>query len=225
MDARRHEPVGRVVTTEAPAKYHYHELKKLLGDYEPTANMPCWRCDEPEGLEITFRLCLLAGAAWPKLPPGTMPATDALLAPAPATRVEPAEPGVEPTDTLSDLFSLRDYVISEATIMAAAIKAAGGLRTLARKLGVRQEAIEQWQRVPVERLQAVAKATGLPQHVLRPDLFDVGEPLLRYTKEEEDEMWKWSHARQLWLPLPYPPGFLPKHCCANRPRLTLVGSK
>jgi hypothetical protein len=160
-----------------------------------------------------------------------MPVMDALFAPAP--EVEPAAPGVElaapevePIDPLSDLFILRDYVIGEDKVMAATIKAAGGLRALARKLGVRQEAIEQWKRIPVERLQVVAKITGLPQHVLRPDLFDVSEPQSYYaTKEEADEVWKWRYAWQLWLPLPYPPGFLPAHCCARRPQLALVVSK
>jgi hypothetical protein len=150
-----------------------------------------------------------------------MPKLDALFASEPA--VEPVGPSPE-SGPLEGRFMLRDYVISADTIMAAAIKAAGGFRALPHKLGIRREAIEQWKYIPAERLHAVAQATGLPQHVLRPDLFDVGDAQFYWTKEEEDEVWKWSHAWQLWLPLPYPAGFLPRHCCARRPRLTLVGA-
>jgi hypothetical protein len=205
-----------------PAEYYFHELKKLLGEYKPTANMPCFRCDAPEAMEIRFAFAKFGAAAHDRLPRGTMPKLDAIFAPEPAPEVEPAEslPALEPEDPY---LILRDYVLHEDKLMAAAIKAAGGLRALSRALGIRREIIAQWQRVPAELLQVVAKVTGLPQHVLRPDLFDVSAPQSYYgTKEEEDETWKWSHAWQLWLPLPYPPGFLPAGCCANRPHLTLV---
>jgi len=79
---------------------------------------------------------------------------------------------------------LRDYVIAEDKIMAAAIKAAGGLRVLARKLDVHPAVIEEWKRIPVARLPAIARITGLPQHVLRPDLFDVGAPQSYYGTKE-----------------------------------------
>lgn len=42
---------------------------------------------------------------------------------------------------------------------------------LARQLGISRGAIAQWDRVPAERLGEVAKATGLPPEVIRPDLF------------------------------------------------------
>jgi hypothetical protein len=214
-----------------PAEYHFHELKRLLGEYKPKADMPCFRCDEPEGAEICFALVQFAAAAYDRLPPGTMPKLNALLAPEPAPASPPslvAEPLAEPPSLRDEnLFMLRDYVLSGDTIKAAAIKAAGGVRSLARGLGIRHEAIEQWECIPAERLQAIATISGWPQHVLRPDLFPgVDEPQSYWhTKEEEDEAWNWSHARQLWLPLPYPPGFLPAHCCARRPRLALVVSK
>ena len=206
--------------SDLPAEYRYHELKKLLGDYAPKASMPCFQCDEPEALDIRFAFAKFAAAAHDRLPSGTMPKMDALFVPEPEPEVAPAEPASDPAP---EYFFLRDYVLSPERIMAAAIKAAGGLRMLARKLGIRPEVIEQWKYIPVERLQAVVKATGWPQHVLRPDLFPgVGDPQSYWTKEEEDEIWKWSHAWQLWLPLPYPSGFLPQGCCARRPRLTLV---
>jgi hypothetical protein len=148
---------------------------------------------------------------------------DALFAPEPEPEPEPkSEPETPFMLRDENLFMLRDYVLSGEKLVAAAIKAAGGIRLLARKLGIRPESIEQWRYIPDERLQAVANITGLPQHVLRPDLFDVSAPQFYCTEEEADEIWKWSHAWQLWLPLPYPPGFLPACCCARRPRLTLV---
>ena len=205
-----------------PAEYYFHELKKLFGEYELRAEMPCFHCHEPEAAEICFAFAKFGAAAHDRLPRGTMPKLDALFAPEPVQSEPeaPEPPGPEPEDPY--LF-LRDYVLHEDKLIAAAIKAAGGLRALSRELGIRREIIEQWKRVPAELSQVVAKVTGLPQHLLRPDLFDVSAPQSYYgTKEEEDETWKWSHAWQLWLPLPYPPGFLPACCCANRSRLTLV---
>jgi hypothetical protein len=64
-----------------PAEYHFHELKKLFGEYKPKADMPCFQCDQPEAWDIRFAFVEFVCAARPKLPPGTMPATDALLAP------------------------------------------------------------------------------------------------------------------------------------------------
>jgi len=214
--------------TGLPAKYFWHELDKLFGEYRPTAHLPCFHCDEPEAFEIRFAFAEFGAAAHDELPSGTMPTLDRLFPVAESQPLPDPSPANDAAhDLVSDnLFMLRDYVLSGDTLKAAAIKAAGGIRALARKLGVRCEAIEQWPCVPAERLQAIAKITGLPQHVLRPDLFDVSAPQSYYaTKEEEDEAWKWSHAWQLWLLLPYPPGFLPAHCCARRPRLALVANK
>jgi DNA-binding transcriptional regulator YdaS (Cro superfamily) len=196
--------------TALPAEYHFHELKKLLGEYKPKPDMPCWHCDEPEAAEICFAFANFVCAARPRLPRGPTPTLDAIA--------DLAEPLPESPPTLAD------DVLSGDRIKAAAIKAAGGIRSLARRLGIRPEAIEQWTCIPAERLQAVATISGWPQHVLRPDLFPgVDEPQSYWrTKEEEDEAWLWSHTRQLWLPLPYPPGFLPARCCARRPQLTLV---
>lgn len=51
--------------------------------------------------------------------------------------------------------------------------AAGGPSALARKLGgkITPQAVGQWSRIPAERVQAVAAASGIPPHELRPDLF------------------------------------------------------
>jgi TorA maturation chaperone TorD len=53
-----------------------------------------------------------------------------------------------------------------------AISAAGGVRALARVLGVSQPAVSAWRRIPADRVGAVAAATGLSRAELRADLFD-----------------------------------------------------
>ena len=53
-----------------------------------------------------------------------------------------------------------------------AIRAAGGVGALARKIGIAQPSVSNWNRVPAERLVAVEAATGVHRTVLRPDLFD-----------------------------------------------------
>lgn len=59
--------------------------------------------------------------------------------------------------------------------VAEAVKGAGGVAALARKLGISQPAISQWDRVPVERVKAVSEITGMSPHQLRPDIFGIGE--------------------------------------------------
>lgn len=53
-----------------------------------------------------------------------------------------------------------------------AIEAAGGVRALARGLGISQPAISGWKRIPSDRVVAVENATGVPRAQLRPDLYD-----------------------------------------------------
>ena len=52
-----------------------------------------------------------------------------------------------------------------------AIDAAGGVRPLARALGVSQPAISNWKRVPADRVIAVEGVTGITRAALRPDLY------------------------------------------------------
>lgn len=52
-----------------------------------------------------------------------------------------------------------------------AIAQAGGVRALARTLGISQPAISTWKRVPAERVAQVEAATGVDRSVLRPDLY------------------------------------------------------
>lgn len=52
-----------------------------------------------------------------------------------------------------------------------AIATAGGLRALARALGITHQSIAQWDKIPAERVPEVERVTGVPRGVLRPDLF------------------------------------------------------
>jgi TorA maturation chaperone TorD len=55
-----------------------------------------------------------------------------------------------------------------------AIRAAGGITELARRIGISQPSVSNWSRVPAERVLSVEAATGVARAVLRPDLY--GEP-------------------------------------------------
>jgi TorA maturation chaperone TorD len=52
-----------------------------------------------------------------------------------------------------------------------AIRAAGGVAALARKIGIAQPSVSNWARVPAERILAVEAATGVGRAALRPDLY------------------------------------------------------
>jgi len=52
-----------------------------------------------------------------------------------------------------------------------ALEKAGGVRALARALGISHTAILQWRRVPYERLLEVEKITGIRRETLRPELY------------------------------------------------------
>jgi TorA maturation chaperone TorD len=52
-----------------------------------------------------------------------------------------------------------------------AIRTAGGVTELARRIGVSQPSVSNWTRVPSERVVSVEAATGVPRQVLRPDLY------------------------------------------------------
>src|SRR6516164_8780681 len=60
---------------------------------------------------------------------------------------------------------MRDRGLDEA------IRAVGGVSELARRIGIAQPSVSNWDRVPVERVAAVEAATGIERAVLRPDLF------------------------------------------------------
>jgi TorA maturation chaperone TorD len=54
-----------------------------------------------------------------------------------------------------------------------AIQTAGGVRALARALGVSQPAVSMWKRIPAERVADIEAVTGIPRAKLRPDLFSM----------------------------------------------------
>jgi TorA maturation chaperone TorD len=61
---------------------------------------------------------------------------------------------------------MRDQGLQEA------IRAVGGVSELARRIGISQPSVTNWDRVPAERVLSVEAATGVARTVLRPDLFD-----------------------------------------------------
>jgi TorA maturation chaperone TorD len=52
-----------------------------------------------------------------------------------------------------------------------AIEAAGGIAQLARKIGIAQPSVSNWNRVPAQRVIAVEAATAVSRKQLRPDLY------------------------------------------------------
>jgi TorA maturation chaperone TorD len=52
-----------------------------------------------------------------------------------------------------------------------AIRAAGGVTELARRIGISQPSVSNWTRVPAERVLMVETVTGVARTVLRPDLY------------------------------------------------------
>lgn len=56
--------------------------------------------------------------------------------------------------------------------LIAALDAAGGVRPLARAIGLRHQSVAKWETVPQDRLMAVAEATRQAAEILRPDLED-----------------------------------------------------
>jgi len=52
-----------------------------------------------------------------------------------------------------------------------AIRVAGGVGALARKIGISQPSVSNWARIPAERVLSVETATGVNRTILRPDLY------------------------------------------------------
>ena len=61
---------------------------------------------------------------------------------------------------------MRDQGLQEA------IRAVGGISELARRLGISQPSVSNWDRVPAERVLSVETTTGVARAILRPDLFN-----------------------------------------------------
>ena len=60
---------------------------------------------------------------------------------------------------------MRDLGLEEA------IRVAGGVGALARKIGISQPSVSNWSRIPAERVISVEAATGVSRALLRPDLY------------------------------------------------------
>ena len=68
-----------------------------------------------------------------------------------------------------------------------AIKAAGGVASLARAIGIAQPSVSAWSRIPAERVLAVESVTRVHRFALRPDLYGASEGQLSL-KSEVDEI-------------------------------------
>jgi TorA maturation chaperone TorD len=66
---------------------------------------------------------------------------------------------------------MRDSGLDEA------IRAAGGVGALARKIGISQPSVSNWSHVPAERVLSVEAVTGVSRVVLRPDLYAENDPV------------------------------------------------
>lgn len=60
---------------------------------------------------------------------------------------------------------MRDAGLQEA------IRAVGGISELARRIGISQPSVSNWDRIPAERVLAVESVTSINRAVLRPDLY------------------------------------------------------
>jgi TorA maturation chaperone TorD len=58
--------------------------------------------------------------------------------------------------------------------LSEAIRAVGGVSELARRVGISQPSVSNWDRVPAERVVEVERATGVARTLLRPDLYGEG---------------------------------------------------
>jgi TorA maturation chaperone TorD len=66
---------------------------------------------------------------------------------------------------------MRDAGLDEA------IRVAGGVGALARKIGISQPSVSNWSHVPAERVLSVEAVTGVSRVVLRPDLYAEQNPV------------------------------------------------
>lgn len=55
--------------------------------------------------------------------------------------------------------------------LVCAIRAVGRAKMLAAAVGVTEQAVSQWTRCPAGRVLQVESISGIPRHVLRPDLY------------------------------------------------------
>jgi DNA-binding transcriptional regulator YdaS (Cro superfamily) len=65
-----------------------------------------------------------------------------------------------------------------------AAKAAGGMRPLARLLGIAHPALYRWRQIPAGRIVEIERLTGVPRHLLRPDLYKGWSGAIAQTKTD-----------------------------------------
>ena len=58
----------------------------------------------------------------------------------------------------------------------AAVEAVGGIRELARRIGLSHTSVIRWDTIPVEHLFLIEEVTHIPREVLRPDIFRMPRP-------------------------------------------------
>jgi TorA maturation chaperone TorD len=68
-----------------------------------------------------------------------------------------------------------------------AIKAAGGVASLARGIGIEQPSVSAWSRIPADRVLAIESLTRVHRYILRPDLYGPSEDQVT-SKSEVDEI-------------------------------------
>jgi DNA-binding transcriptional regulator YdaS (Cro superfamily) len=66
--------------------------------------------------------------------------------------------------------------VAETHALERALESAGGAADLARRLSrigrrITRQGVSAWQRVPAARVVDVERVTGVPRHLLRPDLY------------------------------------------------------
>ena len=72
---------------------------------------------------------------------------------------------------------MRDPGLNEA------IQAVGGVSELARRIGISQPSVSNWDKVPAERVLAVEATTGVNRKILRPDLYQESDEAERAVDE------------------------------------------
>jgi TorA maturation chaperone TorD len=88
-----------------------------------------------------------------------------------------------------------------------AIKAAGGVASLARAIGIAQPSVSAWSRIPAERVLAVESATRVDRFILRPDLYGVpGDQVSSTSKIDEIDQLRAAEYGLLSLLLGKAPG-------------------
>src|SRR3954466_11498626 len=69
--------------------------------------------------------------------------------------------------------------------LSKAIDAAGGVTELARRVGISQPSVSNWDKVPAERVLSIEAVTGVSRTELRPDLYSEPGPPAKEVDETD----------------------------------------